>query len=90
MRIWITAPFDDTGIKVIETLGEPEGDTFSWQEEPYGSIWTSNGWYTEGFTWHRTESAAFEAAAKYRAERIAKATADAARIAALPPVSIAA
>ena len=86
MRIWITYPYDDTGVRV-GTLGPP--DHTGWRPLDYG-LWDGRvwGWEAyEGVMWHRTRKAAVKKAVEHRAERLAKATQEAAHLRALPLIA---
>lgn len=80
MKAWITAPFDDDGIKEIEIIGEPTDAflQFYWKGHPY--LNESYHWYREGHTWHRNYDDAVKSAYKNRSDRIAKAAAEIAHI----------
>jgi hypothetical protein len=86
MKAWITAPFDDNGIEEIKIIGKPDDANLQFYRSgsPYRE--QSCHWYKEGVTWHRRYDDAMRAAAKLRTERVAKASAEAARILALPPL----
>ncbi len=81
MKIWVTSPFDDGGIKEMETIGDPVGDIFRCTDGC-----TYQNWYRAGRSWHRSRDAAVIAAANFRAARIARAAAEIAKLAALPAV----
>lgn len=86
MKIWLTPPYADEGLTEVETVGEPNGDVFTYTEN--GFQHTAVNWFREGSTWHRTKDAAAEAATRFRYKRIAAATAEVARLAALPPIPL--
>ena len=85
MKIWLTAPYDDQGIKEVEPETDPVGNCFSVID--HGQRTWYNEWFHEGLTWHRTKEAAVAAAEEFRLHRIQEAADTVARLARLPPVA---
>ena len=85
MKIWLTSPFDDNGIREIDTDSDPVGDIFSYTAD--GLTITYQNWYKEGKTWHRTKAAAIVAAENFRLKRIADAVRTIAHLSSLAPIS---
>ena len=79
--IWLTARYHDAGIEEVDAI-EPLCDENLVMN---GGHTISHYWYREGLTWHRKKEDALAQAEKFRRERIAKAAAELARLAALPP-----
>ncbi len=85
MRIYLTAPYCDAGVQIIETLAPPVGNCFDYMEG--GFLHQTRHWYRRGETWHTSKRAAVAAAAKFRLARISKALTEASRVSSLPPIS---
>ncbi len=85
MKIYLTLPYDPDGIEEVETTEDPKDDSrLAFIKN--GTYYTSQWWYREGVTWHRTEEAALNAARKFREDWIKETTAEAARIANFPSI----
>jgi hypothetical protein len=86
MKIWITAPYDDRGIREVDTNDDPTGDVFS-VDDTNGLRTDYYHWHTEGDGWHRTREAAVNKARQFRQQRIENAALEIARLSALAPIS---
>ena len=84
MKVWMTLPFDDNGIRPMNAV---VGGGWLSTNDFGGTTSYSLAYHREGVMWHRTKRAALKQAEKFRAERIAKAEAEVARLAALPPIA---